>query len=569
MQVEEYLQQKGWDYKNSGNDNYAVKICPVCQDDRWHFGIHKTLGLWRCVNGTCGADGNLHTLKKHLGDIIETKKFSPEVEETSSIPLSKITALELALAQSSHAQDYLTARGINKVTSTLFRLGLGTDTRGDWLAIPYLTNGECIDVKYRLLPPGKKQFTKEPGVSPCLYNIDAIKKESTVFLTEGELDCISMCQLGFLNTVSVPLGCGTFKPEHWDALAGKSKIYFLFDKDMAGKKGAQRIAERLDPSRCFDVDLPGANDVNEFLVNGGTREQLDYLIEHSKPYGKPAAYNVMQALEELGQNLEQGELIEGPVFPWEGVRNLFGPMAPEETTIILGVAGVGKTSYALQAITYVARVCKTPALLLCLEMPIHRLAQLLVAQTTGCDRGTVTSGHITQAMIALYGVPLYLARRPSTMDWDAIHELLVASIRRFGVKVWVFDNIQFLCRGHDMVQSVGIASQKLKMLAEETKTHGIVISHPRKIEPGAVPSMYDAAWSQALAADADAIHVVHRKQITTTARIAQRDDFTGAVATFEDKVIVHAAKTRYGGGGGTVLRLLGPSGRFITVPTVK
>jgi len=562
-QVKEYLDHKEWTYRDSA-DNFSVQICPFCADERYHFNIHKTLGLWRCVK--CDASGNLFTLKKTLGDIEPPQRVFEIAVEASLVAVDKVTRFCRNLTPGSGGWQYLVSRGLEPRTIQHFRLGCDATANGNWLTIPYLMNGDCQDIKYRTLPPLPKGFRKESGTNPGLFNEEAIKGKTEVLLVEGELDCISLWQMGYDNVVSVPLGAGTFKPEHWDALADKLKVFVIFDPDMVGKRGANKLAQRLDPARCYQVILPGVKDANEFLLNGGTREQLDYILESAKPFGTPTTYSAQEALAELSVNLaESGEVVEGPTFPWQGVQDLFGVMGYGEMTVILGTSGVGKTSYALQLLTHVAKSCQIPALMFCLEMPLLRLMQLLVSQTTFCDRKELNPERVAEAVAALYGVPLYFAKRPRELTWELISEVLMLSIKRYGVKVWVFDNLHFMIRSTNMVQEIGIASQRLKMLAEETGTHGIVVCHPRKPKEGGIPDQYDAAWSQAISADADSMQVVFR-QLQFGSKKVTDADYVSSKATYEDRVIIQAAKTRYGGGGRTVLWLHGPSGTFLEDP---
>lgn len=560
--VEAYLKSKFWTYSSSsGSENFTVQTCPICQDERGKFGIHKTLGLWQCFH--CDRSGNLYTLKRELGDISEPKPFSPDEDEVD-IPLQQVRNFTASLMGNPQACQYLQDRGLDEDTVRHFQLGLGQDQYGKWLTIPYLSEREgCQGIKFRSLPPQRKAFKITEGAKLPLFNQDAIKDESTVLLTEGEFDCLTLWQMGYRNCVSVPNGAGNFKPEHWDTLSGKKRIYILFDNDRPGKKGAKKIAERLDASRCYEVLTPGCKDVNEFYGSGGTKEQLDYLIENAKAYGKRITYSIAEALLELGRCIdEDGEMVNGPVYPWQGVRELFGPMGKEEMTVVLGPPGVGKTSYILQVLTYAARYCSTPAYLLCLEMPIGRLSTTVIGQVIGADRKHITSANNTQAMIELIHSPLYLARRPPEMTWESVRELLVSSIRRFGIEVWAFDNVQYLCRGDNMVQEVGKVSRELKMLAEETGTHCIVVSHQRKGSEKGIATQSDAIWSQALSADADAMHAIYRKLIIDSGRALDADDYTGSSATYEAKTIIHAAKSRYSEGGGTRLEFNGPCGRF-------
>ena len=54
----------------------------------------------------------------------------------------------------------------------------------DAIAIPYVFNGEIVNVKYRALE--EKHFVQEKNAEPILYNLDAIKDKETVLICEGE-----------------------------------------------------------------------------------------------------------------------------------------------------------------------------------------------------------------------------------------------------------------------------------------------------------------------------------------------------------------------------------------------
>ena len=52
----EFLETTTWEYKEVVNQQYLVKKCPLCYDERSKFYINYD-GLWDCK--ICGNSGNL------------------------------------------------------------------------------------------------------------------------------------------------------------------------------------------------------------------------------------------------------------------------------------------------------------------------------------------------------------------------------------------------------------------------------------------------------------------------------------------------------------------------------
>ena len=64
------------------------------------------------------------------------------------------------------------------------------------------------------------------------YNLDAIENEETVYITEGEIDCLSLYECGVENVVSVPNGAsvnGSVRLEYldncWKYFVDKKNLY--------------------------------------------------------------------------------------------------------------------------------------------------------------------------------------------------------------------------------------------------------------------------------------------------------------------------------------------------------
>lgn len=264
MQVAEFLDQQGLDYKLRGGDQFVVRECPFCNDENWHFYIHRETGLYDCKK--CSESGNLYTLRRALNDVDPITPVSEllAVERVAGgVSEDLIREYCKALEQDGITIDWLLARGITKDGARRFRLGLMRDGMKSWLSIPYYKGGKPVNIKFRSLPPQEKAFKVLEGHETPLYNVDILDCKKTVFVTEGELDTVVLVQQGYENVVSVPLGASTFSPEHFDSLVRCGRINLVFDNDSAGHAGMINIADRLGAERCYIVKLP-VKDISDF-----------------------------------------------------------------------------------------------------------------------------------------------------------------------------------------------------------------------------------------------------------------------------------------------------------------
>ena len=76
---------------------------------------------------------------------------------------------------------------------------------GTMAAFPYLRDGKPYAAKFRTID---KRFSSTKGVSRGFYNADALTrdKDQPIVITEGEIDCLTVLQSGFLRAVSLPDG---------------------------------------------------------------------------------------------------------------------------------------------------------------------------------------------------------------------------------------------------------------------------------------------------------------------------------------------------------------------------
>jgi 5S rRNA maturation endonuclease (ribonuclease M5) len=185
---------------------------------------------------------------------------------------------------------FLVSRGL--VHSTVDRFGLGyTGSWGDFgalgdyrraLVLPYEDGlGRLRKLRFRPLRPGWSgaKYLDLKGVGPHLFAVRAADNP-TVYIAEGELDAMSVWQVGF-RAVGVP-GAGMFK-EEWKYLFRPphvERVVLVLDPDNSGKRAAIRIYASLKEvvEEVLTVNLPRGLDVNDTLRKYGAdtlRSALD------------------------------------------------------------------------------------------------------------------------------------------------------------------------------------------------------------------------------------------------------------------------------------------------------
>lgn len=176
------------------------------------------------------------------------------------------------------AQEYFEEHGIND--SSIKKFGITFDKRR--ITIPIKDpEGNVLYNKYRNLDfdkekDGTPKYQFDEGSQASLFNIDILKDNNYVFLTEGEIDCIRLDQEG-IAAITNTSGASTFKDEWVKDLEGK-KVYVIYDNDKAGEEGAEKVMEKIPTA--FPIHLPeGFNDVCEYFFKNSKNDFRD-LVEN-------------------------------------------------------------------------------------------------------------------------------------------------------------------------------------------------------------------------------------------------------------------------------------------------
>lgn len=529
--------------------------CPFCGKPD-HMYISKETGAYKCHK--CGEAGGWITLRKQYGD---SDGIQEPIQKKLDFPTEEhIIACQKKLVGPSgvEAIQYLESRKITPQLITQFKIGLEKKDGNLLLCLPIYEDGKPVNIKYRSLPPQEKQFTRWKDGKTALFNGDILKgmkEDDPVCVTEGEIDAISLCSLGY-QAIGVTGGANTIQSDWIDKLKKFKKIYLVYDNDKQGEEGAKKFAKRLAYERCYRVKLP-VKDANEFVIQGLTKDRMQECINDAEQYGIDNVCTVVEAFVELTKEYDK-KADETAIYPkWQSVRNLTGAFEPGDLIIVSAKEKTGKSTWTLNMALDWAKKGHS-VLYYCLEMRPARLMRTSIKHILNKTDSELSPQVLYEGYKRMTGWPIYFGYNYKKLAADVAFETIREAWKRYGINVVIFDNLHYLVRDiKHQTQEVGYVSQSFKMLAEELEIPVILIAQPKRIMRDDVMGIDDLKDSSSIGADADQVIVLWRKKTKQN---------TESISSFEPETLVRVDASRYMAGGETLLNFVGATATFSEIP---
>ena len=209
------------------------------------------------------------------------------------------------------------------------------------ICFPYYFNENLKNIKYR---GAEKSFKLVSGSELIFYNLDCVSKFETIIIVEGEIDCLSLIEIGFENCISVPNGASgkelSYIENYIELFAGK-KIIIAVDNDLPGSELKAELIRRFGSENCLTVNFEDCKDSNEVLKDKGGLA-LRAIIESSKEIPVSGIIDLESQYDEIYNlfihGLEKGKTLGIPeidnLITWE-----LGRLA-----IYTGIPSHGKSS---------------------------------------------------------------------------------------------------------------------------------------------------------------------------------------------------------------------------------
>lgn len=375
---------------------------------------------------------------------------------------------------------------------------------GQVAAFPYRRDGKTYAAKFRAVA---KKFMSTAGVSRGLYNEDALSRdrELPVVITEGEIDCLSVMQSGFLRAVSIPDGW----TEHGnkiealvavsEALVASPFVVVAGDNDKTGESLPKAVANLLVGHDVRYVTWPeGCKDANDVLMahgEGVVAQCINAAKRVDPPGGTISGFSDMPPMSAQ-------RILKVGTDPFDKVIAL----EVGEISICTGLPGNGKSTLAVWIADEVSISEKVRVGMVGFETHPYRIRdQLSRSHTHKAWRDL--SADQKEALIADLDRRWRMVHSDPNVDnhlgW--LETMIRTLVVRDGCKLIVIDpwnELEHLPEpGEKMTDYIGFALKTIRRWAKALECHVMIVAHPAKMRTDGAkpraPTGYDIADSAA------------------------------------------------------------------------
>lgn len=475
------------------------KTCPFChgkgKGNEKTFSINLTTGQFKCFRASCGRTGNMIDLAREfdfsLGDEVD-EYYSPRKQ------FKKLPTPKAPIIPKDPAVQYLESRGISRRIAEQYQITCQNKNE-NVLCMPFVDeHGKWQFVKYRNMKhtkdsPGSKEWC-EADCKPILYGMDHCNMDNkTLIITEGQMDSLSLAEVGIENAVSVPMGVNNFRwvPYCWNWVNRFDKIIVFGDRTGEDITLVADIKQRFK-KQVYQVrpeDYGECKDANDILRKYGA-ERLRACINNAVP----------AKLEYL---IDAADIEPIDVFKTEkltsGIKQLddllYGGFSFAGLTIISGKRGDGKSTLASQTICE-AIENNYKCFVYSGELDKGVFMGGLIRQLAGPDhirkyvndKGyTVYSPSEANKKIIREWLRGKLVVYDATMlnERVGLLEAMENAIVRYGVRVLLLDNLMTGLsleeKTADKYEMQGIFTQRLASMALQYNVLILLVAHKKKI----------------------------------------------------------------------------------------
>lgn len=364
----------------------------------------------------------------------------------------------------------------------------------------YFEGELLVNKKYR---SANKKFTQSKNSKPILYNINSVIGCEEVYCVEGEIDCLSLAQIGIKNAVSLPTGANdndAFWINSEKYLKDVKKFYIATDNDEKGNEVAEKIAQRLGRYRCERVLFNG-KDANEDLVKGCLEES----ILKTEKYPVSGTYSVDDVWSDVLDLLKNGipETIK-PKGEWcKGLNDIFSVMRGH-LIVSTGIPSHGKSNFTDW---YVLNLIQDYGMKASWFSPEHNPMSLYVTNLGTKALGTNLFKATDQQRNEFKEwatEKIYLTNADSGQEpnWEWLLDTFQNQMMRYGIDIFVIDAWnKVILNDKNELQGIRRVLTKLTSFAQQNNVMIFLVAHPTKMKKNEKtqeyeqPTLYDVAGS--------------------------------------------------------------------------
>jgi len=498
-------------------------VCRSCSTDR-----KKSKEKCLAINAESGA-----YICHHCGDsgiIVSHRTMGSKEQKYERPTASNATNL------SDKLYEWFKSRGIsagtiirNKITQSceyMPQVGKERNT----INFNYYRDDELINIKYR---DSEKNFKQTKNAEKIFYGLDDIQDCNEVYIVEGEMDKLSLEEVGITNCVSVPDGApnpGTKNYDNkfsyldncWSYFDTVEKIHICSDNDTNGRVLLEEISRRLGRERCNIVSFPeGIKDANQMLMELGPI-QLEECLKSSQPYPVEGIFTVDSERGYMLDVFHNGKK-KGLTTGYKILDNHY-KLRTSELDVWTGVPGSGKTMMAMQIMLNASVLYGWKWGVFSPEnYPVgdlfDLLAEMYVGNTSDMEKDKRMNEYEYESAMQFLNEHFYAIYPEDDFSLDNVLAKFKHLVMRYGIKgclIDPFNQLDHEFRGKDETTYIGEALTKIRRFEQVNDLKFIVIAHPRKMDKDEsgmhykMPTAYDISGSQNWFNKADNVVCIHR-----------------------------------------------------------
>lgn len=447
------------------------------------------IDLWREVRRLSVPEA-IREAADWLGVSLDAPKFAHKQQKVFEKPKT--------LPNDTHEQSevwrYMTeCRRLSPDTIRAFRVG---ELRGAVIFPFYDDAGQLVMCKWRSVKE-KRCGVTEKNMRPSLFGWQTVPDAArAIAICEGEFDAMALYEYG-IAALSVPFGGGGGEKQSWiehefDRLERFDQIFLIMDNDDEGKKAVTEIVDRLGRHRCRVVELP-YKDANECLVQKVTQDVMWTCLHRSRTMDPEELKNAADYRDAIIASFHPTESDIGIPTPWDKCKTL--RFRPSEVTLIAGVNGHGK-SEGVGHLTLEAMASGQRACVASLEFKAVKWLHRLTRQASGV---ALPTDEYINKIVDWYERYLWVFDVSTTAKTDRLLEVFKYARQRYGIKLFVIDNLTKLDIDLDDYNRQRDFVDKLTDFAKQHDVHVFLVAHLRKGEDDGKPAgKFDVKGSGAI-----------------------------------------------------------------------
>lgn len=499
----EFARDSGIQVKQRG-DELQFLSCPYCRGgkngDKGTFSISLVTGQFKCLRSSCSVSGNMITLARDFtwfdlrrgGNTYSQPKKQYRTFKKMRPIESKPAAIKI-----------LEARGISADITRKYEITTQTEHE-NILAMPFRDeNGDVPFIKYRKADYNPKiDKNKEwcqAGGKPILFGMYQCNlSNKTLVLTEGQIDSLSVAEVGIENSVSVPTGARGFTwiPHCWEWLQNFNTLVVFGDFENGKMTLLDEMKKRFPGvvKAVRQQDYKGCKDANELLQKYG-KESVKQAVNNAERVA-------IDRVKEIA-DIEAVDLFSLPKIS-TGITGidkvLSGGIYLGQTVILTGKRGDGKSTLGSQILANALDNGKS-VFAYSGELPDYFFKRWLDFQIAGqhnvIDR-TGEAGSVNyfipdskvHKISEWYRGRAYLFDNQSTEDNELEYLLFTIekAIQQYGIQLVLLDNLMTaldIGLDIDLYRAQSKFVDKLVKISKNYDVAVILVVHPRKNSLGA------------------------------------------------------------------------------------